>query len=138
VSNHQSTQGGNCEYCGSKHPPRKCPAYDIICSKCKGRNHFAKVCKGGGFRKKVCQLETDHPDDNGYFFVGTVKESKATKTEKKWQAVIHVNGHNVNFTLDTGSEANVLPVTVYRQMKSVKLEKLRLCCMRLANIKWSH
>ena len=77
----------------------------------------------GGFRKKVYQLETYHRDDNGYLFVGTVKESKATKTEKKWQAVIHVNGHSVNFKLDTGSEANVLPATVYRQMKSVKLEK---------------
>ena len=57
--------------------------------------------------------------------MGTVKESKATKTEKKWQAVIHVNGngHIVNFKLDTGSEANVLPATVYKQMKSVKLEK---------------
>jgi len=134
VSNHHSTQDGNCAYCGSKHAPRKCPAYGVICSKCKGRNHFAKVCKGGGFRKKVYQLETDHPVDNGYLFVDTVKESKATQTEKKWQAVIRVDGHSVNFKLDTG----VLPATVYRQMKSVKLEKLRLCCMRLANIKWSH
>ena len=135
VCNHQSTQGGNCA--AFKHPPRKCRAYGVICSKCKGRNHFANVCKGGGFRNEVYQLETDHSDDNGYLFVGTVKESKATKTEQKWQ-VIHVNGHSVNFKLDTGSEANVLPATVYRQMKSVKLEKLRLCCMPLANIKWSH
>ena len=37
----------------------------------------------GGFTKKVYQLETDHPDDNGDLFVGTVKESKATTTEKK-------------------------------------------------------
>ena len=109
----------------SKHPPRKCLAYGVICSKCKGRNHFAKVCKGGGFRKKAYQLETYHPDDNGYLFVSTVKESKATKTEKKWQAVIHVNGHSVNFKLDTGSEANVLLATVCRQMKSVKLEQTK-------------
>ena len=57
--------------------------------------------------------------------MGTVKESRATKTEKKWQAVIHLNGRSVHFKLDTGSEANVLPVTVYRQMKSVKLEKTK-------------
>ena len=46
ASNHHSTQGGSCAYCGSKHPPRKCPAYGVICSKCKCRNNFAKVCKG--------------------------------------------------------------------------------------------
>ena len=51
--------------------------------------------------------------------MGTVK---ATKRENKWQAAIHVNGHSVNFKLDTGSEANA---TVYRQMKSVNLEKIK-------------
>ena len=38
----QFYQGRNCGYCGSQHPPRKCPAYGATCSKCKGRNHFAK------------------------------------------------------------------------------------------------
>ena len=79
----------------------------------------------GGFRKKVYSTRDRSPDDNGYLFVGTVKESKATKTEKKWQAVIHMNGHIVYFKFDTGGEANVLPVTVYRQMKSVKLKKTK-------------
>ena len=98
----QFYQGRNCGYCGSQHPPRKCPAYGATCSKCKGRNHFAKVCKGGGFRKKIYQLETYHTDDHDggsdYLFVGTVTDSKhPTKTEQKWQAVLNVQGHNVQF-----------------------------------------
>ena len=60
----QFYQGRNCGYCGCQHPPRKCPAYGATCSKCKGRNHFAKVCKGGGFRKKIYHLQTDHTDDH--------------------------------------------------------------------------
>ena len=58
--------------------------------------------------------------------MGTVTDSKhPTKTEQKWQAVLNVQGHNVHFKLDTGAEANVLPVTVFNQMKSVKLEKTK-------------
>ena len=113
----QFYQGRNCGYFASQHPPRKCPAYGATCSKCKGRNHFAKVCKGGGFRKKIYQLETDHTDDHDggsdFLFVGTVTDSKhPTKTEQKWQAVLNVQGHNVQFKLDTGAEANVLPVVI--------------------------
>ena len=88
------------------------------------------MCKGGGFRKKIYQLETDHTDDHDggsdFLFVGTVTDSKhPTKTEQKWQAVLNVQGHNVQFKLDTGAEANVLPVTVFNRMKSVKLEKTK-------------
>ena len=136
MSNHHSTQGGSCAYCGSKHPPRKCPAYGVICSKCKGRNHFAKVSKGGGFRKKVYQLETDHPDDNGYLLWVQSKKAKPQRQNrngKQWYS------HSVNFKLDTGSEANVLPATVYKADEVGQTgEKIRLCCMRLVNIKWSH
>ena len=58
--------------------------------------------------------------------MGTVTDSKhPTKTEQKWQAVLNVQGHNVQFKLDTGAEANVLPVTVFNRMKSVKLEKTK-------------
>ena len=82
------------------------------------------------FRKKIYQLETDHTDDHDggsdYLFVGTVTDSKhPTKTEQKWQAVLNVQGHNVQFKLDTGAEANVLPITVFSRMKSVKLEKTK-------------
>ena len=130
TNNTQFYQGRNCGYCGSQHPPCKCPAYGATCSKCKGRNHFAKECKGGGFRKKIYQLETDHTDDHDggsdYLFVGTVTDSKhPTKTKQKWQAVLNAQGHNVQFKLDTGAEANVLPVTVFNRMKSVKLEKTK-------------
>ena len=47
ATNHN--EGGNmkqnCGFCGQNHPPRKCPAWGATCSKCRGRNHFAQVCK---------------------------------------------------------------------------------------------
>ena len=34
----------NCKYCGSDHKKGKCSAYGETCSKCKKKNHLAKVC----------------------------------------------------------------------------------------------
>ena len=118
----QFHQGNNCGYCGSQHQPRKCPAYGVICSKCKGKNHFTKVCRGGKYTKKVYQVETEHVDNNddssNYFFVGTVTGRKhSTSTDQKWQAVINVQGNSVRFKLDTGSEANVLPIKCAQRNK---------------------
>ncbi|GFO10750.1 polyprotein [Plakobranchus ocellatus] len=36
-----------CKQCGSEHRPRQCPAYGKTCHKCKGKNHFATVCRSG-------------------------------------------------------------------------------------------
>ena len=47
----KKTNSGNkgCWFCGTFHVygdrANKCPAYGKVCSKCKQRNHFAKVCK---------------------------------------------------------------------------------------------
>ena len=46
---HRSSSGkrehrGNCRNCGSRHPPRRCPAYGKECHYCKKRGHFSKCC----------------------------------------------------------------------------------------------
>ena len=68
----QSHQGSNCGYCGSQHQPRKCPAYGVLCSKCHGKNYFAKVCRGGKYTKKVYQVETEHVDNNDDTVAATI------------------------------------------------------------------
>ncbi len=42
----------NCSYCGTKHPPRQCPAYGKDCGKCGRPNHSENVCQGGKYRGK--------------------------------------------------------------------------------------
>ena len=78
--------------------------------------------------KKLYQVETEYVDNNydssNYLFVRTVTDRKhSTSTEQKWQAVVNVQGKSVRFKLDTGSEANVLPIYVPNEVKSAKLEK---------------
>ena len=34
---------GTCKYCGSSHPPRRCPAYGMMCGQCSRVNHFSAV-----------------------------------------------------------------------------------------------
>ena len=36
---------GTCRYCGSSHPPRRCPAYGMMCGECSQVNHFSAVCR---------------------------------------------------------------------------------------------
>ena len=45
-------QRKNCWFCGTFHPPKKCPAYGKKCNKCGQMNHFAKVCQDFKGRSK--------------------------------------------------------------------------------------
>jgi len=54
VNKPQSTSA-SCSFCGGHHAKGQCPAFGKQCNKCSGFNHFASVCKGGGFRRKPRQ-----------------------------------------------------------------------------------
>ena len=63
----QPQSQGQCKYCGSNHPPRKCPAYGKTCPRCHKKNHFARVCRGERTQVKPVQAieeeyeESDEP-----------------------------------------------------------------------------
>lgn len=56
-----------CKYCGNKHEFKKelCPAWGRQCAKCKGRNHFAKMCQRTSPNARVVNLidQFDEYDD---------------------------------------------------------------------------
>ena len=124
----QQRQSGTCGYCGMQHPPRRCPAYGKLCKACNGRNHFAVVCKGGRSRKQVCQLDdgdtvTEQQCCNDSLFVGTVREAKTVTRHDKWRTVVHVQGRDIQCKLDTGAQANVLPMSEYQRIQAPPMEE---------------
>jgi len=118
----------SCRYCGDSHARGKCPAYGKFCANCRGRNHFAAVCQGGGHRrnnpsnknnkksrpqhgKSIRAIDQDDVDVDS-IFIGTLH----TKNGDKWQETLTVGGMQCTFKLDTGADANVLPQHMVNKM----------------------
>ena len=99
-----------CKYCGLQHMRGKCPAFGKVCSACKKRNHFAKVC-----RSKPVHT-TEHDD----FFIGMSNQNEVvgevTAKDEEWHAVLNIEGTDVNFKLDTGAKCNVIPRKIFEKI----------------------
>ena len=109
-----SGQNFSCKRCGRAHGPRECPAYGKCCKSCGNKNHFAKMCRT---RKKVNLLDSQqHESSEDEFFIGEVGAKEAS--DEDWKATIELNRENIQFKIDTGAQANILPERVYNQMKS--------------------
>ena len=85
----------SCSYCGSSHPPKKCPAYGKKCVVCHKENHFANMCKN---KNSVSMNKKQSYDKN----VG-----KRPNVHRKQFKNVNKHVHNVDF--DVGlMEENVL------------------------------
>ena len=127
----KSYQISNCYYCGESHVKGKCPAYGKTCAKCGNKNHFASVCRGQADKhrsdnksrqndkahgskkhKTVHALDITVQDEQGYgLFIGALN-----KSSHKWQETLLVEGLSCNFRLDTGADANVMPMVTIAKL----------------------
>ena len=98
----------DCLYCGRQHPrdKLKCPAWEKTCSKCKGKNHFAKMCK----QKSVNSMGTAD------VYIGSVKHGP----NQTLFAELHVSNKPVKFQVDTGATSNLLPVQYATEIRKAK------------------
>ena len=110
-----------CRYCGGFHQPRQCPAYGKTCSACYKKNHLAKVCLQAARQTKQVALlqdddDTSSDDAEGLFlapiFVGRIRDTD------EWTERLDLGCTQVDFKLDTGAHANVLPFQVYNVLKT--------------------
>ena len=117
----------NCQYCGNKVHKNKteCPAYGKQCRKCSKYNHFAKVCKSVKSVHEVTSERSEYDSDCDYdedtlnsFFVHTVGLSSSQPD----QVFVKVSVGSLNdcteidCKIDTGSQINCLPVSVYKSI----------------------
>ena len=121
----QKQPQSNCRNCGTKHLPRLCPAFGQLCLKCKQKNHYARMCPQKNTRVHLVTPSeqvafSGQVDSEEALFIGTLSDAKNVE-ESAWFSNLLVDGTLGKFKLDTGAEANVLPLSVYSKLKSWKL-----------------
>ena len=113
-----------CQYCGTSHRPRQCPAYGKKCKNCAGMNHFARVCKRSrGSQASVNKVE-DKPEEGE-------EEAWMVQVERKGRklmAHLEVTGTETEVIkpltaqLDTAATCNVLSYQTYLELGSPGLK----------------
>lgn len=102
-----------CKYFDKVNKPRNYPAYGKSCRNCGGRNHFYKVCKKSRQGRAEANVDLLHGNEETKdFYVNAINNSKADK----WTENLNINGKFVTFVLDTGSHANILPLSVFKSI----------------------
>ena len=111
-----------CGKCGKQHPSKQCPAHGKICHACRKPNHYAKFCRS----KKILGVEQLPANiDQDILFVGTVqtkqeKQAKTKITKDECFVTLSVQNTPVEFKVDTGSQANIIPISVYERINEPK------------------
>nr|XP_050028262.1 uncharacterized protein LOC126523719 [Dermacentor andersoni] len=101
-----------CGRCGTLRQPRHCPAYGSTCYACGKLGHYASVCrqKQRTMQRKVRMLGADQGyDPDRELFLGSLTVDIVENVSSDWFECVEVNGRDVNFKLDTGSDVNILP-----------------------------
>ena len=117
----------SCKFCGGDHPAtrEKCPAWGKTCNACKGRNHFARVCKKSSSSVRAVQEKESKSDSEGddVQYVTSVTlvpdnicSVKATKSPyaKEIYAEMVIDKEHIKFQIDRGTIINVLPLRYVR------------------------
>ena len=100
-----------CKFCRFDHVPdkRKCPAWGKTCNKCKRKNHFAKKCR----KSTIYAIESEEEEIS-------IVRIQAMR-EKAIFVKMLLNDVRVDFQVDCGASANILPC------KYVKKRKISVC-----------
>jgi len=90
--------------CGLQHTKKQCPAYGKQCCKCGKLNRLKQWCR---IEKKV-NIVTQNDEDELYVGAPTKVQTKANSNESF--VPLEVQGTIVRFNVDTGPQANIMPV----------------------------
>ena len=70
-TNAEMMRTGTCRYCGSSHPPRRCPVYGVTCGECGKVNHFGAECRAPrwvSFRQEEQDIGQNNKVKNNRFY----------------------------------------------------------------------
>ena len=119
----KSVVGKPCMRCGRHHGPNTatdCPAFGRTCRKCNGPNHFAVCCENSSKKKgkQVHELGAEFSPPSGSetdeFFIGTIQVGSLR--DCVWFEPISVCGSKIKMKIDTGAEANSIPLRTWEKI----------------------
>ena len=89
------------------------------CRSCNKLNHFAKYCRSAKRKvETVEQSESNISPKSDLMFIGAIDHSNKTELgADECYTTLDIEGHSVKFKVDTGSQVNILPNSVYKQLK---------------------
>nr|XP_054930745.1 uncharacterized protein LOC129386661 [Dermacentor andersoni] len=102
------TRHYKCPKCARMHPPRRCPAFGKTCRKCQRPNHFATCC-----RRFADIGELQGGEDN----FDILDVSSCAANQHDWTVVGQIKNVPLEFKVDTGAQANLLPFGCYRKIR---------------------
>ncbi|KII70028.1 hypothetical protein RF11_01333 [Thelohanellus kitauei] len=116
----------SCLRCGGeKHTNTySCPALKAECFKCKKIGHYGRVCIRSGTviekkgRNKINYMTKDSSDSQ-YIVVHSNRVDKvlgSIAVVPGYKIVVHINGHPVTMTIDSGASVSCIGPSVWRQI----------------------
>ena len=107
----------DCKFCTSRHVMQRelCPAYNKVCSKCKGRGHFAAKCKASKRRVNAIAMGLDpesSDSDCDFESVDSVSmmDVCSVRNNNLIKAEMLVKDKSVVFQLDSRASVNLINV----------------------------
>ncbi|XP_049527323.1 uncharacterized protein K02A2.6-like [Dermacentor silvarum] len=102
-----------CRNCNKVHAPERCPAYGKTCYACKKRNHFAACCNNARRINEVHKLEEG---DENFDILGISICGVTGAIGADWVVRGKIAGLEIQFKVDTGSQANLLPLSLFNRI----------------------
>ncbi|KAK2709280.1 hypothetical protein QYM36_013070 [Artemia franciscana] len=109
--------GPKCYNCGGVFSKsHQCPAKEKSCIECKKMNHFAKMCRSS--QRNIHRIETEESstDTSSQYFLERIQTKEEKNNEPVAKLYLTKEGINMEFKIDTGAEANVIPMKTLNKM----------------------
>ena len=132
-TNHMRIQ---CNRCGYIHNRGSCPAKGKQCANCGKLGHFANMCMGrrgnsapmneiiiidnSKANNWVTSMEDDEQQLNEDLFISTLANNDR-RNGNLWHKNIQICGQEMCFKLDTGSEVNLAPKSIFKTLRGTPL-----------------
>ncbi|XP_075741826.1 uncharacterized protein LOC142792927 [Rhipicephalus microplus] len=105
--------GTLCRNCNKVHAPERCPAYGKTCYTCKKRSHFTACCNNA---RKISEVHRVEESDENFGILGITICGVTGDIGADWMVRGKIAGQEIQFKVDTGSQANLLPLTLFNRI----------------------